>query len=128
MSAQNNQKILLIIEDEKPLARVMSLKLNSVGYQTTAVFSGEEAISALAKASFNLIILDLLMPKGDGFSVLAHLNKLGIKTPVIVTSNLSQSEDIEKAKKLGAVDYFVKSDITLAEMVNKVKQYLQVSI
>ena len=116
---------ILIVEDEKPLARVMSLKLNSVGYQTTAVFNGEEAIAILAKQSFDLVILDLLMPKGDGFSVLAHLNKSGIKTPVIVASNLAQQEDIEKAKKLGAVDYFVKTDITLVEMVNKVKQYLQ---
>src|SRR3989338_8348392 len=111
---------ILIVEDEKPLARVMSLKLNSVGYQTTAVFNGEEAVTILAKQSF-----DLVMPKGDGLSVLAHLNKSGIKTPVIVASNLAQQEDIEKAKKLGAVDYFVKSDITLVEMVNKVKQYLQ---
>lgn len=124
MAAQNNQRILLIVEDEKPLARVMGLKLNSIGYKTTAVFNGEEAIAALAKQSFDLIILDLLMPKVDGFAVLAHLNKLGIKTPVIVASNLSQNEDIEKAKKLGAVDYFVKSDVTLVEMVNKVKQYV----
>lgn len=125
MAAQNNQKILLIVEDEKPLARVMSLKLSSAGYQTTAVFSGEEALAALAKQSFDLIILDLLMPKVDGFAFLAQLNKSGIKTPVIVASNLAQKEDIEKAKGLGAVDYFVKSDITLVEMVNKIKQYLQ---
>lgn len=125
MAAQNNPRILLIVEDEKPLARVMSLKLNSAGYQTTAVFSGEEALAVLAKQSFDLIILDLLMPKVDGFAVLAHLNKSGIKTPVIVASNLAQKEDIEKAKGLGAVDYFVKSDVTLVEMVNKVKQYLQ---
>ncbi len=118
-------KKILIVDDEKPLARVMCLKLNSAGYSTTACFCGEEAVVILAKQSFDLIVLDLLMPKGDGFSVLAHLNTSGIKTPVIVASNLSQSEDIEKAKKLGAVDYFIKSDVTLVEMVNKVKQYLQ---
>ncbi len=124
MDTQKKQSIL-IVEDEKPLARVMCLKLNSAGYQTTVCFCGEEALVILAKTSFDLIILDLLMPKGDGFSVLAHLNTSGIKTPVIVASNLSQEEDIEKAKKLGAVDYFIKSDVTLVEMVNKVKQYLQ---
>ncbi len=118
-------KKVLIVEDEKPLARVMSLKLSSVGYQTTAVFSGEEAIATLTKASFDLIILDLLMPKGDGFYVLSEVKKQGIKTPIIVSSNLSQNEDIKKAKKLGAVDYFIKSDVTLVEMVNKVKRYLQ---
>lgn len=67
----------------------------------------------------------VLQDEGDGFYVLSELNKTGIKTPVIVASNLSQSEDIEKAKKLGVVDYFVKSDVTLVEIVNKVKQYLQ---
>lgn len=116
---------ILIVEDEKPLARVISLKLNSAGYATTTVFSGDEAIAILSKEVFDLIILDLVMPKVDGFSVLTSLNKSGSKIPVIVSSNLSQTEDIEKAKKLGAIDYFVKSDITLVEVVNKVKQYLQ---
>ena len=118
-------KKILIVEDEKPLAGILSLKLNSTGYSTTACFCGEEAVVILAKASFDLIILDLLMPNGDGFFVLAYLNKLGIKTPVIVASNLFQGEDIEKAKKLGVVDYFVKSDVTLVEIVDKIKQYLQ---
>lgn len=118
-------KKILIVEDEKPLARVMSLKLNSAGFATTTVFSGEEALAIISKEVFDLIILDLVIPKVDGFSVLAHLNTSGIKTPVIVASNLSQSEDIEKAKNLGAVDYFVKSDITLVDIVSKVKQYLQ---
>lgn len=119
-------KKILIVEDEKPLARVMSLKLNSAGYATTAVFSGEEALSVLAKQSFDLIILDLVIPKQDGFYVLSEVSKKEIKIPVIVASNLSQEEDIEKAKKLGAIDYFVKSDVTLVEMVNKVKQYLPI--
>lgn len=118
-------KKILIVEDEKPLARVMGLKLNSAGYATTTVFSGEEALAILAKEGFDLIILDLVMSKVDGFGVLLKLNEKGIKTPVIVASNLSQREDMEKAKKLGAVDYFVKSDITLVEIVNKVKRHLQ---
>ena len=119
-----NKKIL-IVEDEKPLARVMSLKLSSAGYQTSVSFDGEQALEILSKESFDLIILDLVMPKKDGYFVLSELKRLNIKIPVIVASNLGQQEDIEKAKKLGAVDYFVKSDITLVEMVNKVKQYLQ---
>jgi len=119
-------KNILIVEDEKPLARIMSLKLNSAGYLTTPVFGGEEALIAIQKANFDLIILDLIMPKIDGIQVLSELKKAGIKTPVIVASNLSQREDIEKAKKLGAVDYFIKSDVTLAEMVGIVKQYLPV--
>ncbi len=118
-------KKILIVEDEQPLARVLALKLNSVGYQTTTIFNGEEALALLSKEQFDLILLDLVMPKQDGFYVLTELNKVGNKTPVIVSSNLSQTEDIEKAKKLGAIDYFVKSDVTLVDIVSKVKQYLQ---
>ncbi|MDD5416178.1 MAG: response regulator [Candidatus Daviesbacteria bacterium] len=117
-------KKILIVDDEKPLARVMSLKLNSAGYSTSTVFSGEEALAAVSKEHFDLIILDLMMTKKDGFYVLSELNKLGIKTPVVVASNLSQKEDVEKAKKLGVVDYLVKSDVTLVEMVDRVKQYI----
>lgn len=118
-------KKILVVEDEKPLARVLALKLNSAGYQTTSAFDGEQAIIVLSKEHFDLIILDLVLPKNDGFYVLSELSKAGNKTPIIVASNLSQTEDIEKAKKLGAVDYFVKSDVTLVEIVDKVKQYLQ---
>lgn len=117
-------KKILIVEDEKPLARVMSLKLNSAGYQTVVLFDGEQALGVLSKESFDLIILDLVMPNKDGYFVLTELKRLNTKIPVIVASNLGQEEDIKKAKKLGALDYFVKSDVTLVEMVNKVKQYL----
>ena len=103
----------------------MALKLNSAGYQTSIVFDGEEALAVLSKETFDLIILDLIMPKTDGFAVLTFLNKSGINIPVVVSSNLSQSEDLEKAKKLGAVDFFVKSNVTLVDIVDKVKQYLQ---
>ncbi len=118
-------KKILIVEDEKPLARVMSLKLNSAGYQTVVTFDGEQALAILSKEIFDLMILDLVMPKKDGYFVLSELKRLNIRMPVIVASNLDQQEDTEKAKQLGAVDYFIKSDITLVEMVNKVKQYLQ---
>lgn len=117
-------KKILIVDDEKPLARVMSLKLNSEGYSTSTVFSGEDALSVLSKEHFDLVILDLMMDKKDGFFVLSELNRLRIKTQVLVASNLSQKEDRERAGKLGVIDYFVKSDITLVELVNKVKQHL----
>lgn len=114
-------KRILIAEDEKPMANALSLKLRSVGFETTLVNEGESAVSAAHESHFDLIILDLVLPKKDGFSVLLELKKLNIATPVIICSNLSQDEDIKRAKALGARDYFVKSDITLAEIVEKVK-------
>lgn len=115
-------KKILIIEDEKPMASALVLKLRSAGFETVLVYDGKTAISTLRESKFGLIILDLVLPKKDGFFVLAELKKLKIATPVIVSSNLSQEEDIKRAKELGARDYFIKSDTTLAEIVKRVKR------
>ena len=114
-------KRILIAEDEKPMANALSLKLSSAGFEITLVYDGEAAVTAAKKAPFDLIILDLVMPVKDGFFVLEELKKLKISTKVIVSSNLSQEEDIKRAKELGASDYFIKSDTSLAEIVDKVK-------
>ncbi len=117
-------KSILIAEDEKSMANALDLKLRSAGFETTLVYDGEAAVASARSNPFDLIILDLVMPKKDGFFVLAELKKLKIATPVIVSSNLSQEEDIKRARELGARDYFVKSDTTLAQVVEKVKQAL----
>ncbi|HEY4499867.1 MAG TPA: response regulator, partial [Candidatus Paceibacterota bacterium] len=83
-------------------------------------------IQILNKETFDLILLDLVMPKLDGFAVLQWLKGKGIKTPVIVTSNLSQDVDAKRSKELGAVDYFIKSDIPIAEVVERVKKVLKI--
>ena len=69
-----------------------------------------------------MLILDLVMPKKDGFYVLTELRKLAIPTPVIVTSNLGQEEDKKRAKDLGALDYLIKSDTTLAAIIERIKK------
>lgn len=115
-------KKILIVEDEKPIANALVLKLCSAGFETVLVYDGKAAISTLRESSFDLIILDLVLPQKDGFFVLAELKKQKNSTPVIVSSNLSQEEDIKRAKELGARDYFIKSDTSLAEVVEKVKQ------
>lgn len=117
-------KRILIAEDEKPMANALSLKLRSAGFETTLVYDGESALSVAKESPYDLILLDLVMPKKDGFFVLTELKKLKITTPVIVSSNLSQEEDIRRAKELGARDYFIKSDTPLAQVVEKVKQAL----
>ncbi len=119
-----NAKKILIAEDEKPMANALSLKLGSAGFETQAVYDGEEAITILKKSKYDLILLDLVMPKKDGFAVLEELRKMKISTPVIVASNLGQEEDRKKAMDLGAKDYFIKSDTTLAAIVEQVRKVL----
>jgi len=117
-------KKILIVEDEKAIANALTLKLRSAGFEIFLAQDGETAVSTLQKFPFDLIILDLILPKKDGFFVLEEIKKLKIPTPVIVASNLGQKEDINLAKELGAKDYIIKAEITLAEITEKVKKIL----
>ena len=117
-------KKILIVEDEKPLAKALVLKLTNSGYQAKAVYDGGEALEILKQEHFDLIILDLMMPKKDGFAVLKELQPLRLNTKIVVTSNLSQEEDFKKAKELGATELFIKSEIALAAIVQNVNKFL----
>ena len=119
-----NTKKILVVEDEKPLAHALELKFGKLGFTVTIAGDGDEAVNILKKDKFSLVLLDIMLPKRDGFSVLEEMKKTGNKTPVIMTTNLSQNEDEKKAKDLGAVDYFVKSDTPIAEIVGKVEKFL----
>jgi len=120
MAAQ--AKKVLIIDDEKPIARTLSIKLNAGGIETAIAEDGETALDLISKERYDLIVLDLLLPKIDGFVVLAEIRKKGIKTPVSIVTDLSQPEDIQKAKDLGANDYFISSDISITEIVEYIKK------
>jgi DNA-binding response OmpR family regulator len=122
--ADSKHKIL-IIEDELAVSRALELKLKHEGYVTKAVYDGEAGLAELQKAQYALILLDLVMPKVDGFKVLETLRERKSSTPVIVLTNLGQDEDADRAKALGATDYFVKSNTTLASIVNYVKRILK---
>jgi len=117
-------KKILITEDEKPLAKALELKLQKEGFDAKAVFDGAEAVAELKRQKYDLMLLDLVMPNQDGFATLEAIKNAGIKLPIIVSSNLSQEEDMKRAKELGAVDYFIKSDTPLTEVVSSIKKYL----
>ena len=117
-------KKVLIIDDEKPIARTLSIKLNANGIETAIAEDGEVALDLISKEKYDLIVLDLLLPKIDGFTVLGEIRKKGIKTPVSIITNLGQPEDIQRAKDLGANDYFISSDISMTEIVQYIKKSL----
>lgn len=119
----NKSKKILVAEDEKAIAKALTLKLQHVGYEVTTVFDGKSAISALEKEVFDLALMDLVMPVMDGFGALEEIKKKNIKTPVIILSNLSQEEDLQKVKALGAKDYFIKSNTPLSEIVKRVETF-----
>lgn len=115
---------VLIAEDEEALANALTVKLNSAGYSVELAKNGVEVLEKLLKKNYDLILLDLLMPQKDGFEVLEEL-KDKIHPPIIILSNLSQEEDIERTKQLGAKDFWVKSNFQLAQIVKFLDKYLK---
>ena len=116
-------KKILIIEDERPLAHALELKLGHEGYEIEVAYTGAEGLQKAKKGGYKLILLDLILPEMDGFTVLKQIGK-NKKTKVIVLSNLGQDEDKQRTKDLGAVEYCVKSNTPLSEIVKRVKAYL----
>ena len=117
-------KKILIVEDEKALATVLNLKLTSSGFETKVVYNGDDALAAMKEGAFDLVLIDIMMPKRDGFSVLEDLKKLGNNTPVFVMSNLGQEEDIAHVKSMGVKEYIIKADTSPAEITQKVTNFL----
>lgn len=111
---------ILVVEDERPMARALELKLQHSGFEVAVANDGQAALDILQKEKFALVLLDLMLPKVDGFGVIQVLRERKNKTPIIVTSNLSQEDDAKKVKELGAVGYFVKSDTPINKLVDYV--------
>lgn len=116
------KKKILILEDEKPLAHALELKLTHEGFEVVTTDNGELGISILQKEKFDLVLSDLIIPGLDGFGVLETIASKKINVPVIVMTNLNQEEDRKRATELGAIDFFVKSNSTLSEIVEAIKK------
>lgn len=118
----NNAKKILIAEDEKPLANALELKISKEGFEVVRANNGRDALNLLLRGDISVAILDLIMPQMDGFGVLASLQEEKTKTKIIILSNLAQNEDVIRAKKLGALEYFVKSDTSISSIVEEIKK------
>lgn len=117
-------KKILIIEDEESLARALEIKLSRAGFAVTTAFNGEDGVALILKGSFSLILLDLIMPKMDGFAVLAILKEKNNQTPVMVLSNLSQEGDLKRIQELGVKEFFIKSNTPITTILERIKELL----
>jgi DNA-binding response OmpR family regulator len=120
-----NTKILLV-EDDKMLADMYITKFSKEGLKVIRAEDGAQGLEMAKKEKPDLVLLDIIMPKLDGFAVLKELKNdpsMGT-THVLLLTNLGQTEDVEKGKQLGADDYFIKANHTPAEIVEKVKYLL----
>lgn len=117
---------ILVVEDEVFLSEALTDKLRKSKYKVEAALDGEQAMQKVSSFLPELILLDIRMPKKDGFSVLKELkqNSSTKKIPVIMLSNFGEPSEITKAKSLGAQDYFVKANLKLVDLVAKIKSLL----
>lgn len=118
-------KKILVVEDERMIAKPLAMKLQLSGFEVKNAFDGDEALTMLKEEKFDLILLDLMMPKVDGFDVLKELKNRVDETPVIIATNLNAEKDVSRVLELGVTNYYVKSDTTLDEIVQNVKRALE---
>jgi DNA-binding response OmpR family regulator len=120
-------KRILIVEDDQFLVKVYTTKLNKEGFEIQMAISGEEVMEKVKTFKPNLILLDIMLPGQNGFEVLEALKKerKTKKIPVIILSNLGQDSDVKKGMELGAVDYFIKTDLSINDVVSKIKSAMK---
>jgi len=115
-------KKILLVEDEEIMIDLLQKKLTKEGYEISVAKDGEEGLKAMREVKPDLILLDIIMPKMGGFEVMEEMGKdKNLKDiPVIVISNSGQPVEIDKAQKLGAKDWLIKTEFDPQEVVDKV--------
>lgn len=125
---ENVMKKILLVEDDDALASVYTTRLDAEGFQIRRVPNGEEALAATLEFKPDLILLDVMMPKVSGFDVLDILRNTPetASVKVIMLTALSQDADKQRAMDLGVDDYLVKSQVVIADVVDRIRQLLNV--
>lgn len=119
---------ILIVEDEEVLLDVLKNKLEKEGYEVVAAVNGEEGLKMIDEEKPDMILLDIVMPKIDGFEVLEKLKNTGRlpALPVIIISNSGQPVEVDRAIEYGVRDYLVKAEFDPQEVVDKIKKHLNI--
>jgi len=119
-------KKILIIEDEEIMINLLQRKLTAEGYEALVARDGQEGILAMQEVKPDIILLDIIMPKMGGFEVMEEMNKNKElkKIPVIVISNSGQPVELDRAQKLGAKDWLIKTEFDPQEVIDKVVQQI----
>jgi len=118
---------ILIIEDDHFLSSILKTRLEKEGLAVLQAYDGDEGLAMVRKERPALVLLDLIMPKMSGFEVLEGISsdpELS-STPVMIASNLGQDSDIQKARNLGAMDYYVKVRTSIDELAQMVKNLVE---
>ncbi len=118
---------VLIVEDDAMLSEMYGARFKSEGFEVLTAADGEAGLIVAREAKPDIILLDVIMPKLDGFGALEQIKADTSLSaiPIIMLTNLGQEEDVKKGKELGANDYFIKANQTPSQIVEKVQALLK---
>jgi len=119
-----DKKKILVAEDDNFLSTLLKNRLIRDGFDVSIVGRGDEVVPALKKQKMDLLLLDIILPGKIGYDVIDDLKEAKLKTPFMIISNLAQDEDVQRAKKAGAIEYFVKAHVAIDELVKRVTSFL----
>jgi len=121
--AESMKKKILIVEDDRSLQNALVEIIGREGFETVSAFDGEEALAKLQEGKPDLILLDIVLPKKDGYEVLEEIkkNEETKNIPVLILTNLEEIDNVQKALDLGATTFMVKSDFSLKDILEKIK-------
>ena len=128
MDISAKQKKILLVEDDDALANVYLMRLQAEGFDVRRVANGEEALASAINYQPSLVLLDVMMPKVSGFDVLDILRNTPetANVKIIMLTALSQDSDRERAMSLGVDEYLVKSQVVIADVVDRIKHHLAI--
>ena len=120
---EQEKKKILVIEDDRSLQNALVEIITQEGFASESALDGEEGLAKIRTFAPDLILLDIILPKKDGFEVLAEIKKdEAMKNiPVLILTNLEEADNVQKALDLGATNYMVKSDFSLKDVVEKIR-------
>lgn len=122
------KKKILIVEDDNFLQKALSYSLQENNFDIVSATDGEQAIELAKKENPDLILLDIILPKKDGFEVMEELkaNPETNNIPVVFITNLGQRDDVKKGLELGAVGYIIKAHFKITDIVDKINEVLNI--
>ncbi|MFA6429228.1 MAG: response regulator [Patescibacteria group bacterium] len=127
LSKKKNHNIVILVEDDEAIVKVLMLRMRQESMNVVLARDGEEGLEACEKHRPSLVLLDLIMPKMDGITMLKELREKpwGKKIPVIVLTNLTHPEKEAEAKALHVLDYIVKTDIEINALIERIKTIIK---
>ena len=123
---KKEKKRILLVEDDPLIVDIYTTKLEESGFEVKAVSDGQEALDRIKREDFDLMVLEIVLPRLTGFDLLKKMKKEKLKKlKILVLSALGQDSNVKLAKKLGAKKYLIKSHFTPSETVEEIKAILK---